>query len=361
LSEPPVTFLIILIQTAKECTKKITRLEFEPGVVLTAYVQNLKMNSIQKKAFMSTSIEAVLCPFCQEGSPKIRYRFQDCVILRCRNCTLMWLHPRPSRSQLYDIYGSMEYYSNKEFFNKDKSKIYGYVDYLAERINKQYGYRKIVRKVKEHYLRKNLSSAQKAKWLDAGCGLGFLMDVAFDEGFTVAGVEFSLPAIQYIRSKYTFPVKYGLLSEIDFSESYDVISMFDVIEHLIDPISDLQKLRQHIEDDGILIIQTMDCDSLASRLLGKKLEDFRRTREHLFFFNRSSLRKILEHCGWKILEVRLHGQTFQLSALIERTAVYSPILSRLLKAMIYPKWLLEANIFVNPGTKMLVFAGVKKG
>jgi 2-polyprenyl-3-methyl-5-hydroxy-6-metoxy-1,4-benzoquinol methylase len=272
----------------------------------------------------------------------------------------MWLYPRPGRSQLYDIYGSMQYYSNKDFFSKDKSKIYGYVDYLAERINRQYGYRKIVRKVKEQYLRKNLSSAQKAKWLDVGCGLGFLMDVAFDEGFVVSGVEFSLPAIQYIRSKYTFPVTYGLLSEIEFDEKYDVVSMFDVIEHLIDPISDLQKLRQHIEDDGILIIQTMDCDSLVSKLLGKKLEDFRRTREHLFFFNRNSLKKILDHCGWKILDVRLHGQTFQLSTLIERTAVYSPIFSRLLKAMIYPKWLLEANIFVNPGTKMLVFANAKK-
>jgi hypothetical protein len=116
-----------------------------------------------------------------------------------------------------------------------------------------------------------------------------------------------------------------------------------------------------ISDRGYLLIQTMDSESFVSRLLGKKLEDFRRIREHLYFFSRSSLKEILEHCGWEVTEMRSIGQTFQVAALVDRISVYSKKLSRFLRFIIYPKWLLDANIYVNPGTKMLVYARPKKG
>ena len=299
------------------------------------------------------------CPFCRTPDPLPRYRFENCSILACKNCDLMWLHPRPEKDQLYDVYGTMGYYLNTDFYQKDGSKIYGYVDYLAERINKQYRYRKIVTDVKKLLVRDRGGSRSGMSWLDVGCGLGFLLDVAFDEGFRVSGVEFSRAAIEYIHSKYTFPIQYGLLSEVSFSETFDVISLFDVVEHVIDPVSDLKKLRAIIAPGGYLVLQTMDSRSIMSRLLGKKLEDFRRTREHLYFFSKRSVKAVLEHCGWEVCEMKLIGQTFQLGALIDRLAVYSRPLSRLIKFMIFPRWLLEANLYVNPGTKMMVLAKPK--
>ena len=271
----------------------------------------------------------------------------------------MWLHPRPDKDQLYDVYGTMGYYLNEDFYQKDGSKIYGYVDYLAERINKQYRYRKIVTDVKKRLVRDRGGRPSGMSWLDVGCGLGFLLDVAFDEGFKVSGVEFSRAAIEFIQAKYTFPVQYGLLSEVAFSEKFSVVSLFDVVEHVIDPVSDLKKLRDIIAPGGYLLIQTMDSRSFMSRLLGKKLEDFRRTREHLYFFSKKSMAAVLEHCGWEVVETKLIGQTFQLGALIDRVAVYSRLLSRFIKFMVFPRWLLEANLYINPGTKMMVLARPK--
>jgi 2-polyprenyl-3-methyl-5-hydroxy-6-metoxy-1,4-benzoquinol methylase len=273
----------------------------------------------------------------------------------------MWLYPRPDRDQLYDVYGTMGYYTNTDFYQKDGSKIYGYVDYLAERINKQYRYRKIVADIKKRLARDRAGhpSESAPAWLDVGCGLGFLLDVAFDEGFQVSGVEFSRAAVEFIHAKYTFPVHYGLMSEVSFSRTFDVISLFDVIEHVMDPVSDLKKLRELVAPGGYLVLQTMDSRSLMSRLLGKKLEDFRRTREHLYFFSKKSMTAVLEHCGWDVCDMRLVGQTFQLGALIDRLAVYSRPLSRLIKSAVVPRWLLEANLYVNPGTKMMVVARPK--
>lgn len=310
---------------------------------------------------MGNELTKLVCPFCRTKNPRVRYQYDNCAIVKCQKCGLMWLHPRPEQNQIYEIYNDMTYYSNEEFFSDDRSKIYGYVDYLAERLNKQYWYKRIIEKTKKKLQKSKDMDGLNPSWLDVGCGLGFLMDMAFDLGFRVSGVEFSQSAIRYINSKYTFPVYYGMLSEIEFTEKYDVISMFDVIEHLLDPISDLKKMRTMITDDGFLLIQTMDSESLVSRLLGKKLEDFRRIREHLYFFSRDSLKSILDDCGWEVTEMRSIGQTFQVAALVDRISIYSKTLSKFLRFIIYPKWLLEANIYVNPGTKMMVYARPKKG
>ena len=266
---------------------------------------------------MNNNLNILECPFCKILHPRIRYKYENCAIVKCQKCGLMWLFPRPEEDQIYEIYGDIKYYFNQDFFSKDGSKIYGYVDYLAERINKQYWYKKIIQA-------ESSSKEKKPSWLDVGCGLGFCMDVAYDFGFEVSGIEFNLPAVQYIRSKYTFPVEYGKLHEIQITQKYDVVSMFDVIEHLTNPIADLCKLREVISDHGCLLIQ-----------------------------------QILEHCGWEIYEMRSIGQTFQVSALVDRFAVYSKFLSKFIRGMIHPRWLLDANIYVNPGTKMLIYARPK--
>ena len=303
-------------------------------------------------------IEGQACPFCARPEPRLKYRFEDCAILRCRGCGLMWLHPRPGLEQLHKVYDE-GYYQNKEFFQKDGNKLYGYVDYLAERINKQYDYQRVVGRVKSMLPERGGGPDGKRRWLDVGCGLGFLMDVAFDQGFQVRGVEFNRSAIRYIQSKFTYPVEYGLVQELQFDGTFDVISLFDVIEHLEDPAGALRHLRGIIAPGGVCAIQTMDSDSLMSRLIGKRLEDFRRTREHLYFFSRRSIARMLDETGWEVLDIRFVGHTFQIGDLIKRISVYGSWIEKLAKALVHPRWLLEANVYFNPGVKMMVYARPK--
>ncbi|NCA83558.1 MAG: class I SAM-dependent methyltransferase [Opitutae bacterium] len=298
------------------------------------------------------------CPFCSRPGPSLKYRFEDCAILRCHGCGLMWLHPRPGLEQLHKVYDE-GYYQNKEFFQKDGNKLYGYVDYLAERINKQYDYQRVVGRVKGMLPERGGGPDGKPRWLDVGCGLGFLMDVAFDQGFQVQGVEFNRSAIRYIQSKFTYPVEYGLVQELKFDGTFDVISLFDVIEHMNDPADSLRFLRGIVAPGGVCAIQTMDSDSFMSRLIGKRLEDFRRTREHLYFFSRRSITRMLNETGWEVVDIRFVGHTFQIGDLIKRISVYGGWIEKLAKALVHPRWLLEANIYFNPGVKMMVYARPK--
>ena len=303
-------------------------------------------------------VEGQACPFCSQSKPSLKYRFEDCAILRCGECDLMWLYPRPELEQLHKVYDE-GYYQNKEFFQKDGNKLYGYVDYLAERINKQYDYQRVVGRVKKMLPEQGVGSDEKRRWLDVGCGLGFLMDVAFDQGFQVKGVEFNRSAIRYIQSKFTFPVEYGLVQEVKFDGVFDVISLFDVIEHMADPVDAMRFLRGIIAPDGVCVIQTMDCGSLMSRLIGKHLEDFRRTREHLYFFTRGAITRMLNETGWEVVEIRFVGHTFQIGDLIKRISVYAGWIEKAVKILLHPRWLLEANVYINPGTKMMIYARPK--
>ena len=87
--------------------------------------------------------------------------------------------------------------------------------------------------------------------------------------------------------------------------------MFDVIEHLHNPFGDVQKMYDRLNPGGGIAIATMDSESLMSRLLGTRLEDFRRIREHLYFFSRESLTKVLERAGFQVYAIKSHGHTFE--------------------------------------------------
>ena len=96
------------------------------------------------------------------------------------------------------------------------------------------------------------------------------------------------------------------------AERYDVISLLDVIDHLRDPYGDL-------------------------------------------FFSRRTIRQALERHGWETLDIRSVGHTFQLQALLNRAAMIWPV-TKPLRTLVYPRWLLDANLYVNPGTKIIVYA-----
>jgi len=132
--------------------------------------------------------------------------------------------------------------------------------------------------------------------------------------------------------------------------------LFDVIEHLRDPFTALDRLRDALVPNGVLVISTVDAESLASRIIGKRLEDFRRTREHLFFFGRRTIRNVLEQHGFDVLSIRSIGHTFDLAFLLDRLTLYNKTIFGALRRLVVKLRLGTSQIYINPGTKMIVFA-----
>src|SRR5262249_29121705 len=138
--------------------------------------------------------------------------------------------------------------------------------------------------------------------------------------------------------------------------AFDVVAMFDVIEHLRDPLGALGRLAATLAPGGLLVLSTMDADSWVSRLVGKRLEDFRRTREHLFFFSRRTLRRILERHGFEVVVMRSIGHAFTLALLLDRLALYNRPVFTTLRRLAIRAGLGSVPLRINPLTKMIAFA-----
>lgn len=266
----------------------------------------------------------------------------------------MVIDPLPSIDDIKSVYDE-HYFNNPNIIKQDVEGIYGYNDYTGERINKQYGFKKVCQKI-QLYMKER---TKPVKLLDLGCGLGHFLDSAYDFGYLVHGVEFNKYAIDYIRNRYTYKIiPYEDFTKMD--EKFDVITLFDVIEHLQDPFETLDRLYNSINNDGLLIISTMDSYSCTSRLLGLRLEDFRRIREHIYFFSRKNLTILLEKLGFEVLEVASQGHTFEMKHLCERIKNSLPLAGNILAFIlkIFPG-LGNMNIYIDPHTKMIIYARKK--
>ena len=266
------------------------------------------------------------CPLCGGDRVKVRYVISNSRIVFCPDCTLMRLAEQPTQDELLAVYND-EYFTNKQFF---AGGLYGYVDYISERINKQKEYADLFASVNK-VLREQagpggetaLSGQDDGKrtWLDVGCGLGYLLDAAVDHGFCSEGIEFNQWAVGECRKRYAFPVHCGSVEDVVpqlGQKKYDVVSLLDVIEHVPDPFLTLQIVRGLLKPGGVLVIVTQDSLSWTSRLIGSRLEDFRRVREHLFFFSRDSLERSLSKAGMTTVVERYCGHTFEVNLVLRR-------------------------------------------
>jgi len=291
------------------------------------------------------------CELCGGDDAFVKYDFGAHRIYRCRSCTFMWLHPKPSPQELEEVYG-FDYYHNEHFFENKNQSIYGYYDYLSERYIKQQNYDSLIEILRD--LVKDFEPG-KSSFLDAGCGLGYLLDVAFDKDFEVEGIEFNPAAAERIQKKFRFPVFCGDLMRYE-GGPFDAIAMLDVIEHLMEPFDSLDKMASLMKPGGVLMISTMDSDSIVSRIMGKRLEDFRRTREHLCFFTRGTMTTALERVGFEVIRIESYGLPIRMDFLIKRVKLALPFVGKVMSGFVRFFRLSSLQFHFDPGTKMVVFA-----
>jgi SAM-dependent methyltransferase len=154
--------------------------------------------------------------------------------------------------------------------------------------------------------------------LEIGCATGaFLNGMKKQEGWEVAGVEISDQAAAIARQWYHLDVWTGALEQIDFPEnSFDVVTLWDVLEHLPDPIGQLHRVKHLLKSGGYLIVRVPNSASLTAKIFGKYWAGWDAPR-HLFVFTPDTLRKMLHSAGYELIHqnTRVGGYAaFKLSA-----------------------------------------------
>ena len=141
------------------------------------------------------------------------------------------------------------------------------------------------------------SKVPKAKLLDIGCNVGTFMEAARQRGWQVAGVEANRKAADVCKEK-GLAVHTGLFGP-EFAKKhgqsdFDLVCMNDSIEHFPDPLEALSWARVVLKDNGYIAISTPNISSILGKVFQIK------PKEHLFYFSKDTLRKKMEHAGYKV-------------------------------------------------------------
>lgn len=209
-------------------------------------------------------------------------------LVRCQDCGLVYMNPRPTISSLNEIYPE-EYDQYTVLLRDEKSALMKW--------SRSYGLRKRIKPI--------TNRVQSGHLLDVGCATGDFLEVMKTVGiWELHGVEINASAGAYAREKLGLPIVTGSVEDAGYpAESFDVITMWNVIEHLPDPVSTLKHLAYLLKPDGILVFNTPNLDSLDAKIYGKYWIGYELPR-HFFVFSMKTINELMEKAGFKLVESR---------------------------------------------------------
>ena len=165
---------------------------------------------------------------------------------------------------------------------------------------------------------------ESGQMLEVGSYCGYFMEVAENRGWKVEGVEPSRWAIDYARRHFGHTSYQGTLEQAvgQLSGAYETIVMWDVLEHLRNPMDGLIRIHGLLDQDGVFCFSTLDIENWLAKMLGRHwpwIIDM-----HLYYFSRSVLEGMLRSAGFEVVIVKNYRHYTSLKYLAEKAASLLP-------------------------------------
>jgi SAM-dependent methyltransferase len=238
----------------------------------------------------------MICPAC-DGPAVFAFEKDGFALVRCRSCQLLFRRDLPAPDDLLEIYGDAYFMSAAGDTHGQ-----GYDDYLRDGPHHRVNARRRLERLERHI--------QPGRLLDVGCAAGFFISEAVARGWDAEGIELAESMAAYARSSLGVRVQTADFANADLTAtSFDVVTMWDYLEHSIDPRNDLAKAAHLLSPGGMLAISTGDASSILARLSGSRWH-LLTPRHHNFFFNRESLLRLLRRSGLDVVSVSYPGSSY---------------------------------------------------
>ena len=288
-------------------------------------------------------LEKVVCNFC--GSADSKPFIPRLRVVRCKGCGLVHTNERLPLEALREIY-------SKDYFTSAVSKDLGYDDYEANRVEIKRTF------IKRLQMLERIRNGVKGNTIDVGCAMGFFVDTAQQSGWQAEGIDISGYCVNYGKSQ-GLKLSESTVQELNgLPESYDLITMWDYIEHSPTPKEDLKKAFQLLKKNGVLALATPDIASLPAKIFKENWMGFKE-HEHLFYFSGKVLKKALKEIGFEIVREQYVGKYVSLEFFARRIGLYFPVISKWLRFLIKKNWISNFQFYCNPWDITLIVARKK--
>lgn len=250
------------------------------------------------------SLETTPCLLCGSTVARPRYRLPDALLglpgsftlVECQSCGLLYQNPRPTMEAI-GAYYPPEYdpfvpppWSNPNRLQQ-LSHLYG--------LKKRWG-------LIERYAPRRTG---RRRALDVGCATGVFL-AAGSDAWQKVGVELTEEAAQVARTQFGLRVHTGTLEQAPLDgEQFDVITMWDVLEHLHDPQASLRQVRSLLRPDGIFVARVPSLSAWDAQLLGRYWAGLDQPR-HMFVPDEAQLTRMLEQAGFRVVDLICLGGTY---------------------------------------------------
>jgi 2-polyprenyl-3-methyl-5-hydroxy-6-metoxy-1,4-benzoquinol methylase len=230
----------------------------------------------------------ISCNLCGQNNVRIREDDEPPFrVLECHICGLVFVHPLPDCARLSGHYDENYY---RAWITQQKDK-------------RSRMWRNRLKRLEKH--------SKCGMLLDVGCGDGSFLRLAKQNGWVVNGTECSEHAAKFAGERLGIHVFHGELAAAGYPEgSYDVVTMWHVLEHVTNPMVYLREIHRILKPSGLLVLAVPNVDDLvmqaAYRLWkGRKMKLFSPLdREvHLYHFSPKTLRNYIDKTGFHCLQL----------------------------------------------------------
>lgn len=334
-----ITEVAIYFEDRRAGASKISHKEILKGftsLLRLFFKKTCQLSALMTKIHAQSSVAESCCPNCHnpfltEIYPATRQQIPSFEVYRCTSdqhsshgligrcleCGLVYDATPLSQQEMDQIYTTVE----------DPV----YVENLAARYETfRYNLKQILAYLPE-----------QGRLLDVGTYCGAFLKIAQEAGFDAVGVEPSTWAVTYATNVLQQKVFTGTIHDLpDDIQHFDVITLWDVLEHFADPFHELEAIHKRLKPDGIFALSTLNVDNWYPKLLGERWPWY--MDMHLYYFTRETLHQILEKAGFDMLHsqsychiITLDYLLFKLDALGFRGITY---LRKLLSRTSFRKW-----------------------
>lgn len=239
------------------------------------------------------------CIICGEASISEQYcNYDDGLYLKCSHCGLIYIDVVQDSSKLYSAYNGGFFKDLRRKLTMPLRKIEGVKDF-ATSLQRAQG---II-----EFCSRQLAGKEKPRFFDIGCNKGFLLLVGLQRGWDVYGEELIPELIRPLLNSHpglqghVFSGRFCEVEKKLESDSFDLISAIDVVEHFENPLSDLIAIRRILKKNGRVVMQTPDIS--CQRAINDKCKwGALKPMEHLHLFNCSNFTMLAKKAGFSTVE-----------------------------------------------------------
>jgi 2-polyprenyl-3-methyl-5-hydroxy-6-metoxy-1,4-benzoquinol methylase len=297
-----------------------------------------------RRACSQQTLRDGLCNLCSSHTAQHLYTKNGVELVRCTSCGLVYVLDPPVAAAIQRLYTFASGY-HTVFRSESSAASTAHAERAAD------------------FLRIVGRYSRPGKILDVGCSVGFFLARARAEGWTTFGVEISNDTAALARGR-GLDVFTGSLEQAGFrSESFDVITMWDVLEHVQDPVATVAIAAEVLKRDGLLALSTPNIGGIFPRLSYRAARWVGRwphpePPHHLFQFSKSTVCRLLKQGG--LTPIRIIDRRAPLSYTFGDLSLLLREPKRLAYAAVFAPIVLVAPL-ARSGDDIVVIARKKRG